>query len=70
MSMTDKNMDAKHEDARWVSVPEAASILGVAAQTLYRLARLDRVPHIRVGRRVRVHLSTLEDFFSRRSADV
>ena len=70
MSMTDKNMDAKHEDARWVSVPEAASILGVAAQTLYRLARLDRVPHIRVGRIVRVNLHTLEEFLSRRAEEV
>ena len=57
------------DPTRWVSVPEAAQVLGVHPMTLYRLARLDRVPHLRVGRTVRVNLPALEEFLSRHRAE-
>ncbi|MBI4284162.1 MAG: helix-turn-helix domain-containing protein [Chloroflexi bacterium] len=35
---------------RYLRIPQAASYLGLAVKTLYRLAEEKRIPHIRKGR--------------------
>ena len=60
----------RNQYPRWVSVQEAAETFGVNAATLYRLARQNRVPHIRVGRTVRVNLTALEEFLSHGQVEV
>ena len=67
---TSTTTSTRNQYPRWVSVPEAAETLGVNAATLYRLARQNRVPHIRVGRTVRVNLTALEEFLSHGQVEV
>lgn len=46
-------------DALTVSVPEAARLLGIGRNTAYELVRLGRLPHVRIGRTIRVPLQAL-----------
>lgn len=39
---------------KFITVPQAAKMLAVHKQTLYRLVKEGRVPSIRVGRSVRI----------------
>jgi len=45
---------------RYIRIPQAASYLGLAAKTLYRLTEERRIPHIRKGRTI---------FFDRQALD-
>ena len=67
--MTNATTTNSQDDARWVSVPEAAEVLGVHPMTLYRLARRNVVPHIRLGRTVRVNMTELKEVLTRGPAE-
>lgn len=47
-----------------ISVAEASRILGVAPTTLYDWARAAKVPHYKIGERVRFRASELETWVS------
>jgi excisionase family DNA binding protein len=50
---------------RLLTIPEAAALLGVKAQTLYLWVSQKRVPHRKIGRLVRFTESDLEEFVSK-----
>lgn len=44
-------MNVAHDiTPRYLRIPQAASYLGLAVKTLYKLAEEKRIPHIRKGR--------------------
>ena len=43
----------------WLSVAEAAELLGVCERTVRDHAKADRLPHRRVGRRLLIHVSAV-----------
>lgn len=52
-------------------IPEAARLLGVRRQTIYRWAAEGKVPGlIRVGRTMRVNADVLRDWIARNSENV
>jgi excisionase family DNA binding protein len=50
---------------RLLSVPEAASLLGVRPQTLYLWVSKKRIPHRKIGRLVRFTEADLAEFVER-----
>ncbi len=47
---TDRMNTPQEITPRYLRIPQAASYLGLAPKTLYRLAEEKRIPHIRNGR--------------------
>lgn len=50
---------------RHVDLEGAATYLGISTRTVRRLAHERRIPHLRVGRRLRFELADLEAFLAR-----
>ena len=50
--MSQTNHNTQDTTPRYLRVPQAASYLGLAPKTLYRLAEEKRIPHIRKGRTI------------------
>ena len=59
-----ENTSPGTEKTRWLSTSQAATTFGVSSASLYRLARQNLIPHIRVGRAIRFNLTELEKVFS------
>lgn len=53
-----------------VSAAEAARLLGVSRPTLYQLLNRDDFPSFRVGNRVLVSVSGLQDWIERQTKEV
>jgi len=52
------------DDRKYISVPEAVTLFGVAKSTLYRHIRQGRIPAINLGTRlVRIDRATIEEIF-------
>lgn len=49
-----------------LNVPEAAKRLTISAKTLYRLAALGQIPHLRVGRSLRFRIEDLDRWLEQR----
>ena len=61
MELRDVGMNTTQEiTPRYLRIPQAASYLGLAPKTLYKLAEEKRIPHIRKGRTL---------FFDRQALD-
>ncbi len=54
---------------RLLTIPEAAALLGVKAQTLYLWVSQKRVPHRKIGRLVRFMDADLEEFVGRQKQE-
>ena len=50
---------------RLLTIPEAAELLGVKAQTLYLWVSTRRIPHRKIGRLVRFTEGDLAEFINR-----
>lgn len=48
-----------------VSVVEAAALLGIGKNTAYDLVRAGRLPHVRIGSRVRIPRESLHAWLER-----
>ena len=53
----------------WVNYPEARRYSGLSHTTLWRLVSSGDLKAARVGRSVRIHLPTLQQFMERASGD-
>ena len=49
-----------------LDVPEVAAYLAVTRDTVYRLIREGQLPHVRIGKSIRVRVETLEEFVQQR----
>jgi excisionase family DNA binding protein len=49
-----------------LDVPEVAAYLAVTRDTVYRLIRGGQLPHVRIGKSIRVRVETLERFLEQR----
>ena len=49
-------------DEKILDIDEAAKLLKVSKDTLYRLAKRRQVPHKRLGRQYRFHRDVLDEF--------
>jgi excisionase family DNA binding protein len=47
-----------------LSVPEAARALGISKNTAYTLIRTGRLPHVRLGTRIRIPHQALVDWLA------
>jgi len=47
-----------------LTVKEAAELLGVSKDTIYRMAREGQLPHVRAGARILFHRPKLEAWLS------
>lgn len=47
-----------------ISVPEMADMLGISTPTAYELANMEGFPSVRIGRRLLVSISGLEDWIA------
>lgn len=52
----------------YVKPSEVADALGVRVQRVYRMCQQGQIPHIRVGRTVRIPRSAWEEFLANQSA--
>lgn len=50
---------------RLVNVKDVAAYLGLAKSTVYELAKEDRIPHRRIGGRVKFDMSEIDDWLDR-----
>ena len=53
------NLDAKN-NLKLLNADEVAAILGCNTETVYRMARAEKLPHIHLGSRVKFPLSQIE----------
>lgn len=51
-------------DRLTLTVPETASALGLGRNTVYDLIRAGRLPHLRVGRTIRVPQAALSEWIT------
>jgi excisionase family DNA binding protein len=51
-------------DDRYITVKEAAKILGVSKMTVYRLCDADELFHVRVGRSIRISERVLSAYIA------
>ncbi len=51
---------ARSEDRAYLTVAELRDELGVSTPTAYSLIERGSIPHVRVGRSIRVHRDTLD----------
>jgi len=57
------------KDRRWITPSEAGELLSLHPKTIYCLIGRNEIPHIRIGRTVRVDAKQLEENFARQMAD-
>ncbi len=50
------------ERRRLLRVPEVARILDISEQRVYEMARQGLLPHVRLGRQIRIDHRALDDF--------
>ena len=50
----------------FVTVPEFSMLMGISADTVYRLVKNDEIPYYRVGRNIRIRI---DDFRKGREPD-
>lgn len=58
---------AQGMDAEWLDVPSVALIMGVSRWTIYRALKRGEIPHVRIGKQIRVNRRALESTMMRRS---
>lgn len=52
------------EGRRLLRVPKVARILDISEQRVYEMARQDLLPHVRLGRQIRIDSQALDDFIT------
>jgi putative molybdopterin biosynthesis protein len=55
-------MSSSHTHKKLLSVEEVAPILGVSVARAYELCRTELLPHVRLGRQVRINPDQLNAF--------
>ncbi len=55
------------EPAAALSIPDAATHLGVSADTVRRLIRAGEIPHARIGNSIRIPRAELEDYLAKQT---
>ena len=53
--------------AEWVDVPTIAALMGVSTWTIYRALKRKEIPHVHVGRQVRINRHAFDEAMRRRT---
>ncbi len=57
----------KIEPAAALRIPDAATYLGVSADTVRRLVQAGDIPHARIGNSIRIPRAELEDYLAKQT---
>ena len=55
----------EHRTPRWITVTEAATMLGIGRSTAYDMVRTGELPSLRIRSCIRIPLGALEDLMQR-----